>query len=190
MILSIFYIFLKNSYFFADVNVTRVIHSRSLLKKSNVICLFFLEQIAHLLSKTPCSSLLFPFLSSFMPKNESLLSLFALLLFLKSNRSESLSSLFKKEWPGTNCSHCSLKKSDKSDSLFENSDLLFRSFPHKKLALPSKNQRAKSQPWWKFLQRWALVSKEQILIFESVSCLFTKIREFDFLYIFICRHRV
>ena len=97
MILSIFYIFLKNSYFFADVNVTRVIHSRSLLKKSNVICLFFLEQIAHLLSKTPCSSLLFPFLSPFMPKNESLLSLFALLLFLKSNRSESLSSLFKKD---------------------------------------------------------------------------------------------
>ena len=92
-------------------------------------------------------SLLFP------PKSKLLPWLFApslfaqLLFFKKSNRSDSLLSLFTKERPWAIHSRCSLQKSDGSDSLFSKSESLFRYFAHKKQVICSKNQRANSQPW-------------------------------------------
>ena len=88
----------------------------------------------------------------FMPKSASLPSLFAPSLFLKSDRSYSLLSLYKrvtvnkslpplytKERPWTICSHGSLQKCDDSDLLFSKSNSLFR-------ALLTKNKRFAWKP--------------------------------------------
>ena len=82
----------------------------------------------------------------FLPKSESLLSLFAQSLFLKSNRSDLLSSLFTKKQQWANRSRCSLQKSNCERITLSKSKSLFRSFAHKKQATPSKNQRTNSQP--------------------------------------------
>ena len=50
--------------------------------------------------------------------------------------------LFKKERQWANRSCCSLKKSAKSDSLFEKSEPLFHSLDHKKRAICSKKQKS------------------------------------------------
>ena len=78
--------------------------SKSLSKTSNS-----LNKI-HIFHMFSSFSLLSPF---FMTKSESLLSLFAQLLFLKSDWSDSLLLLFTKELPWGNNFRCSLQKSDR-----------------------------------------------------------------------------
>ena len=91
----------------------------SLFKKD-----WFAGDLSKLLSKnkhstfTICSKsrffVCFSFFSHFfVPKSEVLLSLVAPLLFLKSNRSNSLLLLFTKDIPWANCSRRTLQKSDR-----------------------------------------------------------------------------
>ena len=90
-------------------------------------------------------SLLFPFLC---PRANGYCRSLVCRLFLKSNGSDSLSSLFTKERPWAIHSHSFLQKSNGSDSLVSKNESLFRSFAHRKQLIWSKNQRANSQPWF------------------------------------------
>ena len=70
-------------------------------------------------------------------------------LYKRTTVSESLLSFFTKERLKAICSRRSLQNRDGSNSLFLKKESLFRSCARKKRAIPSKNQRANSQPWVK-----------------------------------------
>ena len=130
----------------------------ALFKKSDVIdTLVILADCLQKMSDTlenfvffVCFWQIFPF----FPKNKSLPSLFAHLLFFKEGLerfapialnkraivSDSLRSLMTKEWPWAIRSGHSWQKSNRSDSLFFMRESLFRSFSHQKRAHCSKNQ--------------------------------------------------
>ena len=82
-----------------------------------------------LLEKNCIFRMFFTAFPLFMPKSKSLLLLLLCCSFLKSERNNSLSSLFTKKRLWANHSHHSLQKSDHdgSDSLFFKNESLFRS---------------------------------------------------------------
>ena len=93
----------------------------------------------------------------FMSKSESLLSLFAQLLFLKSKGNNLLSALFKKEQLRANRSPRSLQKShrekfaivayyNRATGAIHSFSRANRSFAHKKRGIHTKNRWANSQP--------------------------------------------
>ena len=94
----------------------------------------------------------------FMPKSELLPLLFSPLLF------------FKERW-----------EQFAHDSLSEKSESLFRSFPHIKQAIRSKNQREKSLPWnlvrnqmkkmdLLIIYRWSQISTLNFNIISRLNC--------------------
>ena len=112
----------------------------------------------------------------FMTKSELQQPLFAPLLFFKEWREKFalvtlykietgsllLQSLLTKEQPCLIRSHCSLQKSNGSDSLFSKSESLFRSFAHKKRAIRSKKTKSKFPPLTN--TEWSRILKLQIRI--------------------------
>ena len=112
----------------------------------------------------------------FMTKSELQQPLFPPLLFFKEWREKFalvtlykietgsllLQSLLTKEQPCLIRSHCSLQKSNGSDSLFSKSESLFRSFAHKKRAIRSKKTKSKFPPLTN--TEWSRILKLQIRI--------------------------
>ena len=120
--------------------------SESLFKKSDMSdSLVFWERIALLLFHSPKTSDLLeqiccfhhvfhcfsPFYPLYAQEQIAPVALHPIALFQRANSSRR-----------------SLKKTNKSDSLFQKRESQFWSFPHKKPAICSKNQRAISQSWF------------------------------------------
>ena len=133
----------------------------------------------------------------FMPKSASLPSLFAPSLFLKSDRSYSLLSLYKrvtvnkslpplytKERPWTICSHGSLQKCDDSDLLFSKSNWLFPHFTYKKQAIRLKTKERIPNPanlwtthnfntsYWQFQKTYIFVAWLTFWRWSNISMIY------------------